>query len=242
MDMSKSVESRSKSVERDPRVNDRTALGRSAWGTVCVYIVCVLAGTGTGWLVGLLADWLITLPWAPLQGPARLLASAPGPVLPAAGSVAGLAVGFVVQHEELAIRLTDECVALTRKGRNQTFRRDAIATACRDGKHLVLLGHDGGELAREECEVHGGRLADAFTEHGYAWAAADPHKGEFRRWVPDAPELPDAANAFLKARQVALEKQGPSDDDVRELRTELARLGVVVRDEKRRQYWRTCGS
>ncbi|WP_158713226.1 hypothetical protein [Streptomyces sp. NRRL S-1813] len=84
----------------------------------------------------------------------------------------------------LGIHLTDKCVVLTRKGRSQTFRRDAIATACRDGKHLVLLGHDGGELAREECEVNGGRLADAFTEHGYAWAAADPHKGEFRRWVP----------------------------------------------------------
>ncbi len=44
MDMSKSVESRSKSVERDQRVNHRTALGRSVWGTVCVYIVCVLVG------------------------------------------------------------------------------------------------------------------------------------------------------------------------------------------------------
>ncbi|WP_420708742.1 CysS/YqeB C-terminal domain-containing protein [Streptomyces sp. NRRL S-1813] len=54
--------------------------------------------------------------------------------------------------------------------------------------------------------------------------------------------MPDAANAFLKARQGALEKKGPSDDDTRELRAELARLGVVVRDEKGRQYWRTCGS
>ncbi|WP_457852751.1 YqeB family protein [Streptomyces decoyicus] len=149
-------------------------------------------------------------------------------------------VGFVVQHEELVIRLTDDGVVLTRKGRNQTFRHDAIATACRDGKHLLLLGHGGGELACEECDMDGGRLADAFTEHGYAWAAAGPHKGEFRRWVPDAPELPDAADAFLKARQVALEKKGRSGDDVRELRAELARLGVVVRDEKRRQYWRTC--
>ncbi|MEJ8646767.1 hypothetical protein WKI65_01455 [Streptomyces sp. MS1.AVA.3] len=228
----------SKSVERDPRVNHLTALGRSAWGTACVYVVCVLAGAGAGRLVGLLAEWLVTLPWAPLQGPARLLASLPGPVLPAAGSAAGLALGFVVQHEELVIRLTDDCVVLTRKGRSQTFRHDIVTTACRDGKHLVLLGHDGRELAREECEVDGGRLAHAFTEHGYAWAAADPHEDEFRRWVPGTPELPDAANAFLKARQVALEKKGPSDDDVRELRAELARLGVVVRDEKRRQYWR----
>ncbi|WP_443075796.1 CysS/YqeB C-terminal domain-containing protein [Streptomyces sp. TRM 70351] len=36
-----------------------------------------------------------------------------------------------------------------------------------------------------------------------------------------------------------MEKKIPSADDVRGLRAELARPGVVVRDEKRRQYWRT---
>ncbi|MGW1373045.1 YqeB family protein [Streptomyces sp. NPDC002446] len=216
-----------------------TVLGRSVWGTVCVYAVCVLAGAGVGWLAGLLADWLVSLPWAPLQGPARLLASIPGPWLPAAGAVAGLVVGLVAQHEELVIRLSDERVVLTRKGRDREFPYDAIATVCRDGKHHVLLGRDGGELAREECDLDAGRLSGAFAEHGYAWADGDPYEAEFRRWVPDTPELPDAANAFLSARQGALEKKGPSGDDVRELRDELARLGVVVRDEKRRQYWRT---
>lgn len=228
-----------KRPERDRQVDRLTVLGRSVGGTVLVYAVCVLAGAGVGWLVGFLAHWLVTLPWAPLQGPARLLASIPGPWLPVVGAVAGLVVGLVAQHEELVVRLSDEGVVLTRKGRDQEFAHDAIATACRDGKYLVLLGHDGGELAREECDLDAGRVAEAFTEHGYAWADTDPHQGEFRRWVPDTPELPAAANAFLKARQTALEKKGPSDGDVRELREELARLGVIVRDEKRRQYWRT---
>ncbi|MFJ9413355.1 hypothetical protein ACIRPT_04220 [Streptomyces sp. NPDC101227] len=230
----------SKRLGQEPQVDPPTVLGRSAWGTACVYVVFVLVGTGVGQLAGLLADWLVTLPWAPLQGPARLLASIPGPWwLPAAGAVAGLVLGLVAQHEELVVRLTDERVVLRRKGRDREFPHEAIATVCRDGKQLVLLGHDGGELTREECDLDAGRAADAFTGHGYTWADADPHQGEFRRWVPDAPELPEAANAFLKARQGALEKKGPSDDDVRELRDELARLGVVVRDEKRRQYWRT---
>ncbi|MFH8572904.1 hypothetical protein [Streptomyces sp. NPDC017993] len=228
-----------KSPERDRQSAQLTVLGRSVWGTVGVYVAFVAAGAGVGWLVGVLADWLVTLPWAPLQGPARLLASIPGPWLPVVGSVAGLVLGLVAQHEELVIRLSAESVVLSRKGRDQELPHDAVATACRDGKHLVLLGHDGGELSREPCDLDAGRLADAFTEHGYPWADADPHEGEFRRWVPDAPELPKAANALLKARQGALEKKGPSDDDVRELREELARLGVVVRDEKRRQYWRT---
>ncbi|MFI9045987.1 hypothetical protein [Streptomyces sp. NPDC053427] len=229
----------SKSPEGDPQADRFTVLGRSTWGTVCVYVAFVLAGAGVGWLVGILADWLVTLPWAPWQGPARLLASIPGPVLPVAGSVAGLLVGLVAQHEELVIRLTDERVVLRRKGRDREFPHEAIATACRDGKYLVLLGHNGGELTREECDLEAGRVAGAFSEHGYAWADADPYEGEFRRWVPDTPELPAAASALLKARQRVLEKKGPSDDDVRGLRDELARLGVVVRDEKRRQYWRT---
>ncbi|MEU9117202.1 hypothetical protein AB0D04_36980 [Streptomyces sp. NPDC048483] len=230
---------RNKRPELDSQADRLTVLGRPAWVTVGVYAALVPAGAGVGRLVGLLADWLVTLPWAPLQGPARLLASVPGPWLPAVGSVVGLVVGFIAQHEELVIRLSDERVVLTRKGRDQGFPLDAIATVCRDGERLILLGHDGGELAREECDLNAGRLADAFTEHGYAWADADPHHDEFRRWVPGTPELPEAVNAFLNARQKTLEKKGPSDDDVRELREELARLGVVVRDEKRRQYWRT---
>ncbi|MER6722411.1 YqeB family protein [Streptomyces halstedii] len=228
-----------KRLERSPRGDRLTVLGQSAWGAVCVYFVFVLAGAGLGWLVGLLADWLVTLPGVPLQGPAELVASVPVPWLPAAGSVAGLTLGLVAQHEQLVIRLSDERAVLTSKGRAQEFSRDAVAAVFRDGKQLVLLGHDSGELTRQECDLDVGRVADAFTEHGYVWADADPYKDKFRRWVPDTPGLPEGANALLKARQESLESKSPSDDDVRELREELARLGVVVRDEKRRQYWRT---
>ncbi|MEU0007957.1 hypothetical protein ABZ079_27685 [Streptomyces sp. NPDC006314] len=229
-----------KTLERRPRGDRLTVLGQSAWSTVCVYFVFVLAGAGVGWLVALLVDWLVTLPWVPLRAPAELVASIPAPWLPAAGSLTGLALGLVAQHEQLVIRLSDDRVVLTRKGRAQEFSRDTIAAVFRDGKQLVLLGHDGGELTRQECDLSVGRVADAFTEHGYVWANADPHKDEFRRWVPDTPGLPEGANTILRARQESLEKKGSSDDDVRELREELARLGVVVRDEKRRQYWRTC--
>jgi hypothetical protein len=231
-----------KRVERSPGSEKVTVVGGSAWRTVSVYLVFALVGAGAGWLVGVLADWLVTLPWAPMQGPARLVASIPAPWLPVAGSVAGLVLGLVAQYEQLAIRLSDDRVVFTSKGREEEFARDTVAGAFQDGKHLVLLGHDGGELARQECDVDVGRVAGAFTAHGYAWADADPYKDEFRRWVPDTPGLPGGADAVLKARQKSLEKKGASDGDVQDLRAELARLGVVVRDEKRRQYWRTFGS
>lgn len=226
-------------TKREPSGSRLTVLRRPTSSTVCMHVAFMLMGTGVGWLVGFLADWLVTLPWAPLQGPAELVASIPAPWLPAAGSVAGLALGLVAQYEQLVIRLSDDRVVLTRKGRTQDFPRDAIAAVFRDGTRLVLLGHDGGELTRQECDLDVGRVADAFTEHGHMWADADPHKDQFRRWVPGAPGLPEGANALLEARQESLEKKGSSDDDLQELREELARLGVVVRDEKRRQYWRT---
>ncbi|MGY0068098.1 YqeB family protein [Streptomyces sp. QTS137] len=227
-----------KSPMRHPQGEPLTVLGASLWSTVCVYTGFVLAGVGVGWLVGLLADWLITLPWAPLQGPAELVVWLPVPVLPAAGSVAGLALGLVAQYEQLVIHLSGERVVLRRKGREQEFPSRTIAAVFLDGKRLVLLGHGGGELTRQECDLAAGRVADAFTEYDYTWADADPYKDEFRRWVPDASGLPEGANAILKARQMSLGEKGSSDDDVEQLREELARLGVVVRDEKRRQYWR----
>ena len=49
-------------------------------------------------------------------------------------------------------------------------------------------------------------------------------------------DLPPGANALLKVRAEALRKGDSGDAD--ELREELSRLGVVVREEKKRQYWR----
>lgn len=232
-----------KEPDRDPQGGNRlTVLSEPVWSTVCVYLVFMLAGAGVGWLAALLADWLITLPSAPLREPAQLVASIPAWLLPAVGSATGVTLGLVAHHEQLVIHLSDDRVALTRKGREEEFSHDAIATVFRDGKQLVLLGHDGTELTRQDCDLNADRVAGAFTEHGYAWADTDPHRDEFRRWVPDTPDLPEGANALLKARQDSLERKDTSDDDLHELRDELARLGVVVRNEKRRQYWRQAAA
>ena len=48
--------------------------------------------------------------------------------------------------------------------------------------------------------------------------------------------MPADANAVFAARQEAL--KGGDDRDITELREELARLGFVVRDDHKRQYWR----
>jgi hypothetical protein len=100
----------------------------------------------------------------------------------------------------------------------------------------VLLGRTGRVLAREPCHLSKRRLRTAFTANGVEWADRDPYLDAYRRWVPDLPEVPAAAHALFVARQKALDAR--DDTDIRELRDELARLGYMVRDEGKRQYWR----
>ncbi|MDI3386206.1 hypothetical protein QIS99_08260 [Streptomyces sp. B-S-A8] len=200
-------------------------------------------GTGAGFAATLLARWLVSLPRAPFKGPAELLTSLPepwptlGPLV--GGAVLGLLAGLVVLHDELSVRVDAAEVTLTRAGEPSTFARAQLAAAFRDGKDLVLLAPDGAELARERCDFPERRLGTAFARHGHRWTDHDPHAADFRLWVPDTPGLPAGADALLKARAKALTRSdSTAAEDRRELRAELARLGVYVRDEKRRQYWR----
>lgn len=222
----------------DARESDATVIAESAWVLVLFWVGC---GVVVGWLAPLLADWLVTLRWAPLKGPAELVSSIaePGRTIGAVGvgALLGLVVGFVVVHESLAVSISRGRVVLTVRDASQEFGCDEVGLVVRDGKQLVLLDPDGMEVAREDCHLSWRRLADAFAERGYRWADEDPHREEFRRWVPGVPGLPDGADALLRARATAREKD-ESAEDARELRRELLRLGVVVRDEKKRQYWR----
>ncbi|MEU6847176.1 hypothetical protein ABZ930_35435 [Streptomyces sp. NPDC046716] len=230
-------------TEKTSRAGARTATGTTAlaepaWLTV---LVCVAGGAVLGGAARLLAAWLVTLPWAPLQGPAELLTSVDEPWRSVGavgvGALAGLLVGFLAVDESLSVTVGDEHVALTLKGDTQEFPRAEVAVAFRDGKHLVLLGPDGAEIAREESGLPWPRLAAALTAHGYRWADADPHGDAFARWVPGAAGLPVGADALLRARATARGGDGNAEE-ARELRAELWRLGVVVRDDKQRQYWR----
>ncbi|MFI6011424.1 hypothetical protein ACIBAG_21845 [Streptomyces sp. NPDC051243] len=213
-------------------------IAESAWVLVLFWVGC---GAVVGGLAPLLADWLVTLPWAPLDGPAELLNSIPEPGRTigalGVGVLLGLAVGFIVVHESLAVSVSRGRVVLTVRDTSQEFGCDEVGLVVRDGKQLVLLGPDGMEIAREDCHLTWQRLSDAFVGHGYRWAGEDPHREEFRRWVPGMPGLPEGADALLRARAAAREKDA-GGEDARELRGELLRLGVVVRDEKKRQYWR----
>ncbi|MBK1787888.1 hypothetical protein JHE00_26460 [Prauserella sp. ASG 168] len=201
-----------------------------------------LAGGGLLLLLKHAVGWLLNLPWVPFQGPLELFDSIADPLATSAavaiGVVGGLVLAFFATRAGTAVTVSEQQVVLTRGERTQEVAGDAVSGVFRDGGELVVLGHDGAERARDECDLPASKVAAAFTEHGYRWLDGDPHEDEYRRWVPETPGLPTGADALLKARERALSKGDSGKADIRDLREELGRLGVVVRDRKKRQYWR----
>jgi hypothetical protein len=193
-----------------------------------------------GWFLPQAVRWALDLPWVPFQGPLRLLDSAPESGLQFGAAGIGLLVGgwIGVQAivESLAVTVTDQQVTLRINGVTQAFSRAQIGAVFLDGKQLVLLDPATRELAREKPESSAAELAAGFRAHGYPWLDADPHLNSYRLWVPDLPGLPAGGNALLSARARALAQK--QSKDAAEIRRELGRLGVVVRDQGTQQSWR----
>lgn len=211
-----------------------TTVATPIWARTLVWAGLPLAGSG---LVLLLAR---VTGWVPLGGPFLVVRTLPDGVTlygaAGVGAALGLVLAGLVDRESLTVRITGGEVVLTRPGTTRRVPRAEVAVAFRDGDLLVLLGRTGRELAREPCHLSAQRLRDALGAHGIAWAEQDPYASAYRRWVPDLPDLSPAAGALLAARQKALEKG--DEAEMRDLREELGRLGYVVRDERKRQYWR----
>jgi hypothetical protein len=211
------------------------------WVRLLMWLGFPAAGAGVGWLLPRVADWVAGLSWVPFQGPFKLVSEIPEPGRTwgalGLGLVAGLVVAMIGHSESLTLTVDHTGVTIKRGDRQRTVQRTEIQGVFLDGKHVVLLGREGQELARESSDLDKGLVEEVFRKQGYAWLAdGDPHRGDYRRWVEADPDLPQAADAFLRARARALKDD--KKEDVAELRGELAKLGVVVRDEKKKQYWR----
>ncbi|MFK4242497.1 hypothetical protein ACI2KV_06435 [Micromonospora chokoriensis] len=199
-----------------------------------------LLGAGAGWLLAAATGWLTRLPWVPFGDLIEWLDRLPEPQATAGtiavGVVAGLVVAGIGTAERLIVTVDPAQVRLRRSDQDRAVARVDTRVVFLADKHLVLLDGDGAELVREPTDLSARQLAAAFRAHGWGWADDDPHRSAYRLWVPDLPGLPAGADALLRARERAVERD--RRDDARELRRELGRLGVVLRDEGKRQYWR----
>ncbi|QSB12708.1 hypothetical protein JQS43_13475 [Natronosporangium hydrolyticum] len=219
----------------------RTVVADPSWVSLLFWVGFPVLGGALGAALRWLVPWLLSLPWTPLPGPLRLVENTPSPwgtvVAVALGVLAGLGLAYSAANDQLRVVVTDHQIAVTRAGATTEFARHRVQGVFRDGKQLVLLGTEAQELAREASDLPEPALRAAFVGHGYRWHAdGDPYFDDFRRWVPGLPELPPGADALFTAREKALHDEDYSD--ARQLRDELDALGVVVRDDQTRQFWR----
>jgi hypothetical protein len=221
-------------------LDETTTVATPAWVRTAVWTGVPVAGAAALLGIDRLADAVVRLPWAPFRGPFRLVQQIPEPQATigalALGAIAGLVLAGLVDAESLSVRVSRAEVLLRRPGHRREIPRADVAVAFRDGDKLVLLGRTGRELAREPCHLSARSLGAAFARHGIGWSDADPYEYAYRRWVPDSPAVTAEGNAVFAARQKALDKG--DGGDAAELRDELGRLGYVVRDRRKKQYWR----
>lgn len=225
--------------------NDETVVKSPPWLIGIFWLGFPLAGAVVGWLLKISAGWIASVPFAPLQGPLGLLdelvkyAGEPWATIGAliVGGVAGLIIGAIAAEEDLTVKVSDDQVTLLRGETAQVIEHASVSAVFLDGNRLVMLGPATEELSREAHDLDSDQLRDAFVNHGYPWHPdGDPYKDEFQRWVEGTPDLPANANLLLSARARALAEG--DDTDLADFRKELTKLGIVVRDEKKRQYWR----
>ncbi len=221
-----------------------TVVGGGAGELLVLWGGIPVLGGAAGGLLAFGAGWVAGLPWAPLQGLFRLVDGLnEGYALSGGvgvGVLAGLVIGAIGTAERVRVTVESSRVRLRRGSAEREIGRPETRVVFVDRQDLVLLDADDGELARQRSDLPAGQLAAAFRAHGWPWVEEDPHRATYRRWVPDLPGLPTGADALLRARQEALERG--RGDEARELREELARYGVVVRDDDKRQYWRLTRS
>lgn len=220
-----------------------TELGVSRTDKIMIWTVLPVVGAVVGWFIPALAKWASELPWVPFQGPLKLISSLHGAWVSIAtaslGVLAGGWLSMAVMRESLRIGLSDQEVRLQIRNEERAFKKEEVAAVFPDNKQLVLLGVDGRELYREKPEAKREHLAEAFIRHGYDWREQDPFTHEYVRWAADCPELSPSVNVLFLARDKAIGKD--EKEDAEDLRRELSKLGVTVRDEGKRQYWRMHG-
>ncbi|NEA35039.1 hypothetical protein [Streptomyces sp. SID13031] len=225
-----------------------TVIGHSTVDKLVLYGGLPLLGLVLGFFLPRIADWAVEQPWVPLQGPLKILAGWDGwwvaAICIALGVIGGVLLAAMALEDTLKTTVGNTEVEFLKNQRTTRVARNKVAIAFLDGKEIVLQDNRSAELAREKHDELGGSAAKkipaAFRTHGYPWSdAGDPHEHEFRRWVEDDPELSPAANAVLKARSKAFDQGDKGKADLRELRLELGKLGHVVRDRDKKQYWRS---
>jgi hypothetical protein len=198
-------------------------------------------GFGAGFGVAPLVSWLLDLVGG-APGPLRLAAMIPTvwavPLLTLVGAAAGIWVAAAWRKESPVVTVARDHITVHERGSGLHLSRDRVGAAFTDGRDLVVLDNDGGELTRMKAEeLLTGRLRAAFERFDHPWrATADPREADFVRWVDRSPDLDEPVHALLRARRRAMadKRSGAAEEALDALRV----MGVAVRDREGGQEYR----
>jgi hypothetical protein len=223
-----------------------TVIGHSTSDKVVLFGGLPLAGAALGFFLPRIADWAVDQSWVPFQGALELISRWDSwwvvVVCIAIGLVTGVLLAGMALEDTLKVTITNRGVEFLKNQKTLRVPREQVAVVFMDGREIVVQDPTSRELARErhdQLKSDAKQIPGAFRAHGYPWSeAGDPHQDRFRRWVEDDPEVPLAVNAVLRARSKAFGEGDKGKSDLRELREEVGKLGYVVRDKDKKQYWR----
>ncbi|MBT2546740.1 hypothetical protein J7E99_40385 [Streptomyces sp. ISL-44] len=222
--------------------SERTTVRHSTGWHAFLWTAFPGGGAALGFVLAHVPGWIVALPWFPNQEKIAELAEVIGPkatvALVVAGALLGGFVSLIAHDDIVTVTIDEESVTIKRSDKEATFRRATVSGAFVDAKDLVLLGLHGEELARERTDLKPHKLRAGFEAHGYDWHERDPYSEKFTRWIDGSSGLPQDVHAILRVRQTAVDSSDTGD--LRDLRRELSRHGVFVREQGKRQYWRTA--
>ncbi len=198
-------------------------------------------GFGAGFGVAPLVSWLLDLVGG-APGPLRLAAQLPTvwavPLLTLVGAAAGAWAAAAWRKESPVVTVAGDHITVHEHGSGLHLDHERIGEVFTDGRDLVVLDADGGELTRVKAdELSTGRLRAAFEKFDLPWrGTADPREAEFVRWVDRSPDLDEPVHALLRARKRAMadKRSGAAEEALDGLRV----MGVAVRDRDGGQQYR----
>ncbi|MBU8568226.1 hypothetical protein KM914_17730 [Virgibacillus pantothenticus] len=220
--------------------NKETVLGLKKLDKVFIIVLPVIIGGVLGWYIPAIADWLLTLPFIPMEGLLEKIVSFDRFLVSVIASVIGIILGFAfswyVFYETLKIQISEQEVQLYIRNTQQVIKKGDITAVFMEQKQLVIQDLDGNESFREVSDIEVERVEEAFREHGYPWCDEDPYLHEFRKWELGNSVFPSEINSILYERLKAIREDEEKQANL--LKQDLNKLGVVVKDRKTEQYVR----
>lgn len=220
--------------------DNEAVLGFSRSEKILIILVPLLLGGLIGWFIPFIADWLLSMPIIPKEKLVKLIASLNGTWVSIIATIIGMAAGvffsMIIFAESLEVKVTYEGLQLKLDDKVTSIHKKDISAIYLENKQFIILGMQGNELYREVIESKKDKVREVMNNYRYPWKEKDPFDNEYKRWVAGHPDFSAEINALLNAREQALNEG--EKKKAKQLQTDLAKLGVVIRDENNAQYVR----